>query len=170
MPSDNSQQFPPNAQHSDGQSPWEDEAIPEPSTADSADLHIRSSSPSDVEHGRLPIPVWMRESSKSFHWRWVPLPIRTFTRSATSWSKGPDPPQIQKVTPFLPFIQETPLKLLDRFLPKRKHKAALFALFYLAWILTFSLVLRHSAKSGTIEGYGKPQPLWCGANYWYDIP
>ena len=166
MPARDSDDSGPQAHDSDAQSPWEDEQAPDPSIVDSADLHIRSSSSSDVERGRLPLPVWMRESSKSFNWRWVPLPIRELTRFAISWSKGPHPPQIQKITPFFPFIQEAPLKLVDRFLPKRKHKAALLAFFYLGWVLTFSLIIRHSASSGSIEGYGKPQPLWCGANYW----
>lgn len=147
------------------QEPWADSG-PEPSTADSTDLHIQSPEESDVETGGFPLPVWMRESSKTFHWKWVPLPIRTMARTLSAWSKGPDVPQIQSITPFFPVIQEAPLKLVDRFLPKKKHKAGALAVIYAAWTLTFTFVLHHSASSGDIEGYGQPSPIWCGANFW----
>lgn len=148
-----------------GRSLWHEEEVPEPSVADSTDLRMRSRSP-ETENGRLPLPVWMRESSKSFHWKWVPLPIRNFTRFVIAWTKGPDPPQTQQITPFFPTIQEAPLRLVDRFLPKKKHKTGLLILFYFSWVLAFSLILRSSASSGKIEGYGQPQALWCGASYW----
>ena len=147
------------------QEPWQVDG-PEPSTADSTDLHIRSSASSDIENGRISIPVWMRESSKSFRWKWIPLPIRHLARSIVAWSKGPNPPQIQIITPFFPSAQEMPLKLMDRFLPKMIHKAEALVTLYAAWLLIFVLVLQHSASSGEIEGYGQPTPIWCGANFW----
>ncbi|KAL6722123.1 hypothetical protein ACLMJK_001229 [Lecanora helva] len=150
-------------------SKWQDEEdhLPEASTPGSSDMDIRSLSSSQTEGNRsLPLPVWMRESSKSFHWRWVPLPIRHAARAVVKWSKGPDPPQIQKITPFFPFIQEAPAKFIDKHLPKRRHKAALLAFFYFCWLLTFILVLNHSAKAGNIKGYGKPASVWCGATFW----
>ena len=152
-------------QRIDSQSPWQENEVPEPSVADSSDLHVRSISP-DTEGGRFQIPVWMAESSKTFQWRWVPLPIRTLTRSVIQWSNGPTPPQIQKIMPFYPSVQGAPLKLVDRFFPKKSHKAAILVVFYLSWLLTFSLIIRHSASSGNIEGYGQPQSLWCGASFW----
>ena len=148
-----------------GQSPWADDEGPEPSYTDNPLMQVRSASP-EMQHQRLPLPVWMRESSKSFRWKWVPLPIRNAGRSVASWSKGPDPPQIQKITPIFPSIQEAPIRLVDRYLPNRKQKAALLAFFFFTWILTFSLILHHSATSGNIEGYGTPQNIWCGASYW----
>ena len=144
---------------------WQDDG-PEPSTADSTDLHIRSSASSDIEHGHTSLPVWMRESSKSFHWRWVPLPVRHLARHVAAWSKGPDPPQIQSITPFFPFVQEIPLRLVNSYLPKKIHKAGALFVLYAAWLLIFVLVLRHSSSSGEIEGYGLPAPIWCGANLW----
>lgn len=147
------------------QSPWQNEGSLQTSTTESPLLQVRSASPGP--DNELPLPVWLRESSKSFHWKWVPLSLRRAARAVATWSKGPDPPQIQKIRPFFPSIQEAPVKLLDRFLPKRRHKAALLVFFYFCWILTFSLVLHHSASAGVIEGYGKPQPIWCGASYWY---
>ena len=146
-------------------SPPRDEDQHGPATTSSI-LHVRSASPGlDAGH-RLPLPVWMRESSKSFHWKWVPLPLRRVARAIAAWSKGPDPPRIQRIRPFFPSIQEAPIKLVDRFCPKKKHKAALLVFFYFCWLLTFSLVLHHSANAGEIEGYGQPSPIWCGAAYW----
>lgn len=136
------------------------------SASTSPQMHIWTGSSNNAEESLLPLPVWMRESSKSFHWRWVPFRIRQATRSIAKWTKGPDPPQVQKITPFFPNVQEAPVKLIEKYLPKRKHKALLLALFYLLWILVFSLVLVYSNSAGNIKGYGKPAPVWCGANYW----
>ena len=137
----------------------------ESSTLTSPQMHIWTGSP-NVEESLLPLPVWMRESSKTFHWSWVPFRIRQASRSIAKWTKGPDPPQIQKITPFYPAVQETPIRLIEKYLPKRQHKAFLLAFFYCSWILVFSLVLVYSNSAGTIKGYGKPEPVWCGASYW----
>ena len=137
------------------------------STAGNSEMDFRSRSSSQVEqNGTLPLPVWLRESSKTFHWRWVPFRVRQAARAVVAWSKGPEPPQIQRITPFFPSIQEAPVKFIDKHLPKRRHKATLLAFFYFCWLLTFILVLNHSAKAGNIEGYGKPQSIWCGATFW----
>lgn len=117
-------------------------------------------------HTALPLPIWLRESSNSFHWRWVPLPIRKAARATARWVQGPDPPQELQLKPLFPKIQEAPIKLLDRFFPKRKQKLCLLFLLYFSWLLSWSLVLWHSASSGYIEGYGKPVSLWCGADLW----
>ncbi|KAK2763103.1 hypothetical protein FQN54_009737 [Arachnomyces sp. PD_36] len=75
----------------------------------------------------LPVPVWLRESSSSFHWRWVPLPIRNAARATAKWVKGPQPPRELRIKPLFPKIQEAPVKLLDRFFPKRKYKLGLLS-------------------------------------------
>ena len=147
---------------------WQDDGHPpEASTPGSSEMDIRSLSSSHAEENRgLPLPVWLRESSQSFHWRWAPLRIRHAARAIIDWSRGPDPPRKQHITPFFPAIQETPAKFIDKHLPKRRHKAALLAFLYFSWLLTFVLVLNHSAKAGNIKGYGKPQSIWCGATFW----
>ena len=63
-------------------------------------------------------------------------------------------------------VQEAPLWLVEKCLPRRIHKAAVLVVFHLAWILAFSLIIRDSASSGNIEGYGTPQSIWCGAHFW----
>ena len=135
------------------------------STPSLSDMHLQSGG-SLAGDRHLPIPVWLRESSHSFRWRWVPVRLRQAARAVTEWSKGPDPPQTQKISPFLPFIQEAPCRLIERHFPKRRHKLALLAFFYFSWLLTFTLVLNHSATAGNIEGYGQPQSIWCGASFW----
>ena len=150
-----------------GQPPWHynDDEGPEASASETSDLHIRSDS-WDSDEGRHTLPVWLRESSKNFHWRWVPLPIRKAGRATTTWVRGPDPPELQKISPWFSEVQQAPVMLIERYLPKRRHKAALLVFVYFAWFLIFSLVLGHSATEGYIEGYGKPQSIWCGASYW----
>ena len=142
-----------------------DEEAPEPSNASSPRMHVRSESPASQD-GRFPIPVWLHESSKSFHWRWVPLRLRKAARATAAWCRGPNPPQIQRITPFSSSIQEAPIRIIDKFLPRTVHKAGLLLFFYFCWLLTFSLVLNHSATAGYIKGFGKPSPVWCGASYW----
>lgn len=146
---------------------WEDEQDddgPQASTPGSSLIHVESDF--DTEERQLPIPVWLRESSKSFHWRWVPVRIRQAARATADWTKGPNPPQIQKINPWLPQIQHFLPALIDTYLPKKRHKAALLSFFYFCWLLTFSLILHKSAQAGYITGYGKPQPIWCGATFW----
>ncbi|KAL8922440.1 MAG: hypothetical protein Q9208_005162 [Pyrenodesmia sp. 3 TL-2023] len=97
----------------DALSQWERDGGPEPSTGNNSILDFRSRASSDVGDNngvRGPLPVWLQESSKSFHWRWVPYRLRHFARAVAAWTKGPDPPQIQKITPFFPSVQEAPVR------------------------------------------------------------
>jgi len=153
----------------EGRTIWQDSEEqddgPQASTPGSSEMHIRSDS-SDDGNNQFPLPVWLRESSKSFHWRWVPVHARQAARAIVAWSKGPNPPQIQKIRPFFPFFQEAPVTFIDKHFPKRRHKTGLLAFFYFCWLLTFTLVINHSLRAGNIEGYGKPQPIWCGASFW----
>jgi hypothetical protein len=122
--------------------------------------------PPDVEAGSGALPVWLQESSKSFRWGWVPLPLRKAGRVTANWIKGPDPPHMLLLKPLFPRIQELPVQYLDRFFPKRKHKISLLILLYATWFLPFFSVLVHSRSSGYIEGYGQLQTLSCRTNFW----
>jgi hypothetical protein len=131
------------------------------------DLHVRSASESTTPGGAaLPIPVWLRESASSFRYQWVPLPVRKAARAVVTWVKGPVPPRELKIDPFFPQIQRAPVRLLDRYAPKRKQRVILLVALYAGWFLTWSLMLRHNSTSGFIQGYGQPQNLWCGASFW----
>jgi hypothetical protein len=130
------------------------------------DLHYRTGSESSEPEVRHILPVWMRESANSFRYRWVPLPLRKAARAISDWVKGPKPPRELKINPWFPKIQEAPIKLLDRYVPEKKHRACLLVALYGIWFLTWSLMLKHNATSGYIKGYGRPSNLWCGASFW----
>lgn len=118
-------------------------------------------------NGSILVPVWLRESSKSFRWRWAPLPFRKAGRAIVRWVKGPVPPRVLLLKPFFPLIQELPARCLERFFPKRRHKVALLLLLYVSWFVPWFTVLFHSRASGYIAGYGRPQTVSCSASYWY---
>ena len=126
-------------------------------------LHLCSDSESS---NPLPLPVWMRESAKSFRYKWVPLPLRKAGRATANWVKGPRPPRDLHITPWLPGIQEAPIRLLDRYAPKKRHRVVLLLVLHASWLLTWSLMLWHNSSSGYIKGYGQPANLWCGASFW----
>ncbi|KAJ5495316.1 hypothetical protein N7539_000432 [Penicillium diatomitis] len=121
--------------------------------------------PPDVEAGGS-LPIWLQESSKSFRWGWIPLPLRKVGRATVNWVKGPDPPHTLLLRPLFPRVQELPAQYLNHFFPKRKQKLALLLLLYVAWFLPWFLVLLHSRSSGYIEGYGKLETLSCGSTFW----
>ncbi|KAI9683220.1 MAG: hypothetical protein M1822_006085 [Bathelium mastoideum] len=99
----------------------------------------------------------------------VPVRVRRTSRIVVKWVKGPQPPYIYRIDPIFPSVQTAPTRLLDRLLPKRRHKAAALLFFYFLWLLTFSLVLRKSAFATEIEGHGVPVTIsdngnGCGLN------
>jgi hypothetical protein len=116
------------------------------------------------------VPVWLREASVSFRWRWVPLPLRKAAWATARWVKGPDPPVDLRFSPLFPGVQELPIRLLNRFFPKRPHKLVLLLLLYFCWFLSWLLILLRSASVGNIEGYGKPSHISCAASFWYLFP
>lgn len=132
----------------------------------SPEFHIRSDSDSS-EHG-LPVPAWLRQSRKSGISVWVPESVKKAGAAVATFVKGPQPPRVLKIEPLFPKIQEAPIKLLDRFVPKRKHKAILLIVFFALWFLVWSLLLKFHAGTGEIRGYGRPSNIWCGATFWND--
>jgi hypothetical protein len=82
------------------------------------------------------------------------------------WVKGPQPPRPWHITPFAENIQLWPIRMRDRYLPKRIHKIGGLLFVYALWLLTFSLVLRQSAFTTEIPGYGAPVNIGCLARFW----
>lgn len=113
------------------------------------------------------MPVWLRESSASFHWRWVPLPVRKASRATARWVQGPDPPHDLLFRPVFPKLQELPVQLFDHYVHTKARKIGALLFVYFVWFLTWFLILVKSNSSGNIEGYGRPQPISCAASYWY---
>jgi hypothetical protein len=127
----------------------------------------------DEDHPDAPVtnsinnlPTWLRESSPSFRGRWIPLPLRLVGWAIMRWVKGPIPSRDLLFRPLFPTIQERPVRFLERFFPKRRHKIALLLFLYSAWFLAWSLVLLHSTSAGHIEGIGKPNSISCAASFW----
>lgn len=98
--------------------------------------------------------------------KYIPPRLYKAGRAVVRFTKGPDPPRIYKIAPFLPQVQEAPIRLLNRYLPKRRQKIALLVGFYFVWLLTFALVLRQSAFSSDVPGWGAPIRVQCETTYW----
>jgi hypothetical protein len=113
-----------------------------------------------------PTPRFIQDQGPYRHFKWVPVPFRRAGKSLIHWAKGPDPPQIYTIKPILPIIQELPIRLLDRYVPKKRHRISLLVAFYFCWILTFALVMRQSTFATEIEGWGAPGNIGCGNTYW----
>lgn len=129
-------------------------------------MHIQSDLDDDIEPAENSVPVWWREASKSYRWKWVPYPVRQMVRAVVVWSNGPNPPQVQRIIPLFPHTQQFLVEAIRKYFPEIWHKAALLGFFYFTWLLSFTLVLNRSASAGNIEGYGQPEPIWCGATFW----
>lgn len=97
---------------------------------------------------------------------WVPHAVRRLWKSAADWARGPATPESYTITPLYPRAQELPLALLERRLPRRRHRLALLGVFLAAWVVAFALVKRREVYSSEIEGWGDPQTIGCGATYW----
>lgn len=110
-------------------------------------------------------PRWLREALVR-----VPAPIKRASGAVVGWVKGPRPPRIYKIEPIFPAVQTFPLQLVDRYLPKSRHRVAALLLFYILWLTAFAAVLHHSAFADEIAGYGSPSRVTCLSRYWYVVP
>ncbi|KAF2455619.1 hypothetical protein BDY21DRAFT_289516 [Lineolata rhizophorae] len=116
-------------------------------------------------------PVGLSDSSRSSSERikkYVPPRLRKVWGAVVRWVEGPQPPRPYRIEPFFPRIQTAPLRLLDRFFPKRKYKLWLLVAFYACWLAAFASVLHASAFASDIPGYGAPVRLSCAARFWSD--
>lgn len=97
------------------------------------------------------------------------VPPTVQRRSNTVWGylKGPDPPRIWKIRPLLPRVQQLPLRLVDRFCPRRWQRITALVIFYICWVATFAAVLRKSSAADDVNGYGQPILTGCGSTFWY---
>ncbi|KAJ4346783.1 uncharacterized protein N0V89_010715 [Didymosphaeria variabile] len=100
--------------------------------------------------------------------KYIPPRLQRAWKATKTWVKGPQPPRPWSIQPLFPTVQRAPINLLDRYFPKRKHKVVLLILFYLAWFLSFSLVLKRSAFAADIPGHGSPVNIRCTDRLWSD--
>lgn len=113
-----------------------------------------------------PTPRFLQDQGSFRYMRWMPMPVRRVGRAAAKWAKGPSPPQVHAIQPLFPAIQEAPIRLLERWAPKKKHKITLLISVYICWILMFAVVLHQSTIVTEIEGWGAPIEIGCGNTYW----
>ena len=113
-----------------------------------------------------PTPRFMQDQSSFRNLKWIPVPVRRVGKSLTRWAMGPNPPRNHVINPLFPSIQEAPVRLLDKYIPKTRHRIALLIGYYFVWILTFALVMRQSTFATEIEGWGAPGYIGCGNTYW----
>lgn len=125
-----------------------------------------------MEHDELsddtspPTPRFIQDQGSWQYFKWVPVPVRRVCKALGRWAQGPDPPHIHTIRPIFPFIQEAPILLLDKWVPKRRQRITLLIAYYFLWILTFALVMRQSTFATEIEGWGAPGNIGCGNTYW----
>ncbi|KAF2841284.1 hypothetical protein M501DRAFT_1000451 [Patellaria atrata CBS 101060] len=100
--------------------------------------------------------------------KYIPPRAKRAWKSTVKWMKGPQPPRPYRIRPYFPAIQEAPIRLLERYAPKRKHKILILVALYFCWLLSFSLVLHKSAFASDVPGYGSPVRIGCTARYWRD--
>jgi hypothetical protein len=113
-----------------------------------------------------PTPRFIQDQGSYKYLSWVPVPIRRVWKATTKWANGPNPPQIHTIKPVFAHIQEAPIRFLDTYIPKTRHRAALLFVFYVLWILSFSLFMQRGHAVTEIEGWGAPGEIGCGNTYW----
>ncbi|KAI1214703.1 uncharacterized protein F4807DRAFT_6737 [Annulohypoxylon truncatum] len=113
-----------------------------------------------------PTPRFMQDQGAWKKWKWVPYPIRKYGKIAFKWMKGPQNPKVWKIEPFFPVVQHAPLRLLDKFLPNRKHQILLYMGYVAVWIITFALVMWRGQVASEVATYGMPTDISCGVAYW----
>ena len=118
------------------------------------------------EDSSPPTPRFLQDQSSYRHWKWIPVPVRRVGKAMSRWARGPDLPLNHAINPLFPSIQEAPIRLLDTYIPKRRHRITLLIGYYFLWILTFALVMRQSTFATEIEGWGAPSSIGCGNTYW----
>ncbi|ROV98398.1 hypothetical protein VMCG_07145 [Cytospora schulzeri] len=96
----------------------------------------------------------------------IPQPIQSRSNAIVNWLRGPEPPHVWKIRPFLPRLQQLPLRLVDRFLPRQWQRVFALFIFYVCWIATFAAVLHESSIVEDVDGYGPPVLADCGSTFW----
>lgn len=81
------------------------------------------------------------------------------------WVEGPRPPRRYTIRPASRDLQSAPLRLLHRYTSKQTRFWLLLD-FYLAWALTFLIVLSSSVSGCRLDGYGSPVRLSCISRFW----
>lgn len=99
-------------------------------------------------------------------WGKVPESLRKGCETAWEWTKGPENPRDFHIVPLFPAIQEAPLQILNKHVPRYRQRAYLFVAYCSLWAFTFALILRRGLVATEVQGWGVPSSLGCGTTYW----
>ena len=113
-----------------------------------------------------PTPRFIQDEGPWKRFKWVPYPVRRLLRATVRWARGPPNPVRFRIEPLFPAVQHAPIVLLDRFLPRRRHRALVVLGYFALWVLAFALVMRHGLSATEIAEWGRPTPIGCGSTYW----
>lgn len=82
-----------------------------------------------------------------------------------AWLRGPVPPHVYRIKPWLPRWQLATARLVERWAPRRGVKIALLVAGMIFWIAVFFASLQASVAA-EIPGYGQPVKLSCHDRLW----
>lgn len=83
-----------------------------------------------------------------------------------TWLRGPVPPHVYHIKPWFPRWQAAPVRLVERWAPRRGVKIALLVSGLIFWIGVFFASLQASVAGQEIPGYGRPVKLSCHHRLW----
>jgi hypothetical protein len=153
----------------------DDEGAPPQAYRDEDDEHVPPQAYRDDENDAVLIPTseasddeYQSPQESYYASKYLSPRLQRVWNDVVVWVKGPQPSRPWKINPFFPRIQKAPIQFLDNYFPKKKHRILLLIFFYGCWLLTFSLVLRRSAFSADIPGYGSPVRIRCTDRFWND--
>lgn len=102
--------------------------------------------------------------------RRIPNGVQRRSGATVRWLRGPEPTRTWKIRPLLPRVQQLPLRLVDKLLPRLWQRAIALLVFYVCWIATFGAVMHKSSAVDEVDGQGSPFLVGCGASFWYGLP
>lgn len=135
---------------------------------DHPDAPIRDAPPvEDLEQeSRPPTPRFIQDEGSWKRFKWVPYPVRRLVKATAKWARGPPSPHRYRIDPLFPLVQHAPIVVLDKYLPRKLHRALAVIGFFGMWLLAFALVKREGLAVVEIPEWGTPTQIGCGSTYW----
>ncbi|KAL3455427.1 LCCL domain-containing protein [Aspergillus heterothallicus] len=82
------------------------------------------------------------------------------------WFRGPSPPHIYRINPWLARWQTAPGRVIERYFPSKKSKVGILLAALLVWGVVFISILHASVTGQEIPGHGSPVKLSCWSRLW----
>ncbi|KAF3005718.1 hypothetical protein E8E13_006058 [Curvularia kusanoi] len=94
----------------------------------------------------------------------LPAPVTRWSRKASAWIQGPEPPRSHRIQPLFEPIQTYLPRLIQR-LPKTV-RFCVFAAGFVLWLVLFGVIISDFSLPTDLAGYGAPVRLGCAAQLW----